>query len=307
MGRGATIMTRIGVHRRPGPLSYRYQRYFWGYVFAAPALLIILGLQIYPMLRGLQISFQKYDVFTPGEYVGLANYRWALTHPRNLNAFRVTFQYLFLLIIPRTIFALGLALMFREIVYGAGFFELVIYSPNVITMVVAGLLFSTLFQPNSLMDAIMRPIAPNGVRWLTDPRIAIPSGAGVMVWKSTGYYMLILLAGVLGIPQEYYDAAHVDGAGAWSRLWNVTLPLLRPQMAFVLVIALINGLQTFDLFFVLTGGGPGDATRVLAMQIYRVGFGYLEMGRAAALSMVLFVLLSVFTILQLRMFRGESY
>lgn len=303
MGTILRAITRRELHL----LSYRQQRYLWGLLFTAPALLLILGLRIYPMVKGIQVSFTKYDIFTPGVYNGLANYRWALTNPRNLNALRVTFQYLAFLIVPRTILALILALMFREISRGARFLELMIYSPNVITMVVGGLVFATLFQPNSLMDNIFRPIAPNGVRWLTDARIAIPSAAVTMIWRSTGYYMIIFLAGLLGIPEEYYDAAKVDGAGMWARFWNITWPLLKPQMAFVLVIALIRGLQTFDLFFALTGGGPGDATRVIALQIYRVGFGYFEMGRAAALSMVLFVILMVFTPIQLKVFRGESF
>ena len=304
----ATEVTRESTaqhHRRL--FSYRQQRYVWGYIFAAPALLLIVGLSIYPMLRGIQVSFTKYDLLTPPVFNGLANYKWALTHPRNLNAFRVTFQYLLLLIIPRTIIALVLALMFREIAVGARFFELVIYSPNVITMVVGALVFATLFQPRSLMDNLVSFILPNGVRWLTDARIAIPSAAVTMIWNSTGYYMIIFLAGALGIPEEYYDAAKVDGAGMWARFWNVTWPLLKPQTAFVLIMALLRGLQTFDLFFALTGGGPGDATRVVALQIYRTGFGYFEMGRAAALSMVLFVILMIFTPFQLRIFRGESW
>ena len=111
----------------------------------------------------------------------------------------------------------------------------------------------------------------------------------------------------MGIPEEYYDAAKVDGAGLWGRFWHVTWPLLKPQTAFVLVMALLRGLQTFDLFFALTGGGPGDATRVVALQIYRTGFGYFEMGRAAALSMVLFAILMIFTPIQLKVFRGESW
>lgn len=296
-----------GARQRRRLFSYRQQRYIWGYAFVSPALLLIIGLSIYPMLRGIQVSFTKYDILTAPKFNGLANYKWALTHSRNLNAFRVTFQYLLMLIVPRTIIALALALMFREIAHGARFFELVIYSPNVITMVVGALVFATLFQPRSLMDNLVRFIAPNGVRWLTDSSIAIPSAAVTMIWKSTGYYMIIFLAGALGIPEEYYDAAKVDGAGTWARFWNVTWPLLKPQTGFVLVMALLRGLQTFDLFFALTSGGPGDATRVVALQIYRTAFGYFEMGRAAALSMVLFVVLMIFTPFQLRIFRGESW
>ena len=208
--------------------------------------------------------------------------------------------------VPLVLVALILALVLYSLPRFRHLFELTFYFPVIMTTVVAALIWLTLFYPRGLLDQMVSPWFPTGVPWLTSPVLALPSIILVDLWKSTGYYMIILLAGLLGIPSEYLEAASIDGAGSWARVRHILLPLLRPQMMFVVIIALINAFQAFDSFYVLTRGGPADATRVIPIEIYLRAFELLEMGRAAAVSMVLFVALVILSLIQLRIFRTED-
>ncbi len=268
-------------------------------------LLLFLVFRLYPMFLAVQISFQKYDLLTPPRWVGLDNYAFIFSNERVLNSFKVTGIFIVGQTVPLVLCALGLAVVLFTLPRFRHVFELTFYFPVIMTAVVAALIWLTLFYPRGLFDQIVAPWFPLGVPWLTSPVLALPSVIAVDLWKSTGYYMIILLAGLLSIPGEYLEAATIDGAGYWSRVRHILLPLLRPQLAFVAVIALINTVQAFDSFYVLTRGGPGDATRVLPIEIYLRAFQVLEMGRAAAVSMAMFVVLVVLSLVQLRLFRYE--
>ncbi len=291
--------------RRPR-LSYMATQKMWGYLFVLPVLILFLGFRLYPMLRAIEISFQKYDLLTRPRWVGLDNYRFLLSNERVLNSFKVTGIFLVGQTVPMVFIALILSLALFSLPRFRHFFELVFYFPVIMTTVVAALIWLTLFYPRGLLDQLVAPWFPQGIHWLTSPVLALPSVITVDIWKSTGYYMIILLAGILGIPGEYLEAAAIDGAGSWARLRYIILPLLRPQLAFVSIIALINAVQAFDSFYVLTRGGPADATRILPIEIYLRAFQLLEMGRAAAISMVMFVFLMILTLLQLKFFRLED-
>ena len=286
--------------------TYRTAQQAWGIAFVLPVLLLFLGFRLYPMLRAAEISFQRYDLLTPPRWIGLDNYVFIFTNDRVLNSFRVTLLFVVGQTIPLVLVALVLALVLFSLPRFRHLFELTFYFPVIMTTVVAALIWLTLFYPRGLLDQLVSPWFPQGIPWLTSPVLALPSVILVDIWKSTGYYMIILLAGLLGVPGEYLEAASIDGAGTLDRIWHILLPLLRPQMMFVVIIALINAFQAFDSFYVLTRGGPADATRVLPIEIYLRAFQVLEMGRAAAVSMVLFVALVVLSLIQLRVFRFEE-
>jgi ABC-type sugar transport system permease subunit len=271
-----------------------------------PVLVLFVGLRLYPMLRAIEISFQKYDLLSPPQWIGLDNYVYLFSNERVLNTLKVTVVFVVVQTILLVLLALVLALILFWIPRFRHAFELTIYFPVTMTAVVAALIWLTLYYPRGLLDQVASPWFPQGVPWLTNPALALPSVIAVDVWKSVGYYMIILLAGLLALPVDYIDAAMMDGAGVWARIRHIILPLLRPQLAFVVIIALINTVQTFDLFYVLTRGGPADATRVLPIEIYLRGFELLQMGRASAMSMVMFVSLAIFSVLQLKLFRFES-
>lgn len=284
-------------------LTYRTTQKIWGFVFVSPVLFLFLAFRLYPMLRAVVMSFQKYDLLSPPRWVGLDNYRFLLSNERVLNSFKVTGVFLVGQTIPLVLVALLLALVLFSLPRFRHLFEVTFYFPVIMPTVVAALIWLTLFYPRGLLDQIVAPWAPHGIPWLTSPVLALPSVIAVDIWKSTGYYMIILLAGLLGVPVEYLDAAAIDGAGAWARFRYIILPLLRPQLAFVSIIALVNAVQAFDSFYVLTRGGPADATRILPIEVYLRAFQLLEMGRAAAISMVMFVFLMVLTVIQLRFFK----
>ena len=287
-------------------LSYRATQKLWGIFFLLPVLLLFLGFRLYPMLRAVEISFQRYDLISPPRWVGFDNYTYLFTNERVLNSFRVTGLFVVGQTVPLVLVALILAICVYSLPRFRHVFELTFYFPVVMTAVVAALIWLTLFYPRGLLDQLVAPWFPQGVPWLTSPVLALPSVIAVDLWKSTGYYMIVLLAGLLAIPSEYLEAAAIDGAGPLARIRHIVLPLLRPQLLFVAVIALINTVQAFDSFYVLTRGGPADATRVLPIEIYLRGFQQLEMGRAAAVSLVLFAILVVLSLLQFRVFRVDN-
>lgn len=286
--------------------SYLAAQKLWGIFFLSPVLLLFLGFRLYPMLRAVEISFQRYDLISPPRWVGLDNYAYVFTNERVLNSFRVTGLFVVGQTVPLVLVALVLAICLFSLPRFRHVFELTFYFPVVMTAVVAALIWLTLYYPRGLLDQLVAPWFPQGVPWLTSPVLALPSVIAVDLWKTTGYYMIVLLAGLLAIPSEYLEAAAIDGAGPLARIQHIVLPLLRPQLAFVAVIALINTVQAFDSFYVLTRGGPADATRVLPIEIYLRGFQQLEMGRAAAVSLVLFAVLVVLSLLQFRVFRVDS-
>lgn len=305
-GAPATARSSLTSSVRRPRITYITAQKLWGVAFVLPVLLLFLGFRLYPMLRAVEISFQRYDLLTPPRWVGLDNYVFMFSNERVLNSFKVTGIFIVGQTVPLVLVALVLAIVLFSLPRFRHLFELTFYFPVVMTTVVAALIWLTLFYPRGLLDQLVAPWFPQGVPWLTSPLLALPSVIAVDIWKSTGYYMIILLAGLLAIPNEYLEAAAIDGAGTVARIRHILLPLLRPQLVFVVIIALINTVQAFDSFYVLTRGGPADATRILPIEIYLRAFQLLEMGRAAAISMVLFLFLMVLSLLQFKLFKVEE-
>jgi multiple sugar transport system permease protein len=166
-----------------------------------------------------------------------------------------------------------------------------------------------LLHPYGLVNQLLSTFGVGRIDWLTSSWTAMPSIILVTVWRFAPYFMVVFLAGLLAIPDDYYEAAHLDGAGALQRFRYITLPLLMPMVFFVVVVSALLSARIFLMPFIITGGGPGNATRVLSMLIYETGFSYLKMGRAAAISAVLFAIMMVFTSLQMRIYmtREEVY
>ena len=305
-GAPATARSSLTSSVRRPRITYITAQKLWGVAFVLPVLLLFLGFRLYPMLRAVEISFQRYDLLTPPRWVGLDNYVFMFSNERVLNSFKVTGIFIVGQTVPLVLVALVLAIVLFSLPRFRHLFELTFYFPVVMTTVVAALIWLTLFYPRGLLDQLVAPWFPQGVPWLTSPLLALPSVIAVDIWKSTGYYMIILLAGLLAIPNEYLEAAAIDGAGTVARIRHILLPLLRPQLVFVVIIALINTVQAFDSFYVLTRGGPADATRILPIEIYLRAFQLLEMGRAAAISMGLFLILVVLSLLQFKLFKVEE-
>lgn len=268
--------------------------------FLAPALIILGAFVAWPMVSALRLSFTDASGFGAEEWVGLDNYIRVFANPDIRDAMLNTLWYTVLFTPTAVLIALGLALVLNSPALPfRGFFRTALFLPFIVSLAVAAFAWSYLLDPRlGLLNYWLQGVGVQLGDVLEDPVLAMPAVALVAVWKNFGFYMVIFLAGLQDIPASLYEAARVDGAGAWRRFVNVTLPLLSNTFAFVLIFALIAALQAFDQIYVMTGGGPYGRTQTIVMEIYRSGFRRLELGFASALSYVLLVATLLLSIVQ---------
>jgi multiple sugar transport system permease protein len=293
-------------YRPPAPLGGRRgaiaerRRTLTALAFLAPAL-IILGIFVaWPMLQALRLSFTDASGFGAEEWIGLENYVRVFTDPDILDAMLNTLWYTVLFTPTAVVSALLLALVLNSPALPfRGFFRTALFLPFIVSLAVAAFAWSYLLDPRlGLLNYWLQGAGVQLGDVLEDPVLAMPAVAMVAVWKNFGFYMVIFLAGLQDIPASLYEAARMDGAGAWRRFTNVTLPLLSNTLAFVLIFALIAALQAFDQIYVMTGGGPYGHTQTIVMEIYQSGFRKLNLGFASALSYVLLVATLLLSIVQ---------
>src|SRR5581483_3105286 len=253
-------------------LSRKHREWIAAYLFLAPDLMglfVFLGI---PMLLAFAIGFFEADGFGNFAFVGLDNYRQMFSDPHFLKSLQVTVAYVFGYVPCLFITSLLLALLLKQKIPFIGTFRTLFFIPNVVSLVVVGFVWKFLLADQI---GVLNQLLQGGARsWLGDPNLALGGVIVVSVWFSMGYYMVIFLAGLQEIPAEYYDAASIDGADAWATFWYVTWPLLRPTSFFVLLVTLISaaGGQGFDLIFVMTRGGPAEATSLGIFYIYQQAF-----------------------------------
>ncbi|MFD7864381.1 carbohydrate ABC transporter permease [Streptomyces sp. NPDC057682] len=270
----------------------------------APSFVLVLAFVLGPMLGSLWISFHDWNLLKPMTWTGLDNYREVLTSADTWKAFRNTLAYVVgylpLVYIGGLLIALGLNRAMR----GRNLLRGVYFLPVVTSWVVVALVWKWILNPNSgAFNTVLGWFGIDGPGWWTDPSWAMPSVVLASAWKDLGFVMVILLAGLQAIPESVYEAAKVDGVGAWQRFRHVTFPLLAPSSLFVVMISLINGFQVFDQVFVMTGGGPAGATTTVVSAVYDNSFRYGRIGYASALSWVLFVVILIVSVLQSRVQR----
>ncbi|MEX1169771.1 MAG: sugar ABC transporter permease [Chloroflexota bacterium] len=273
-------------------------------LFLGPSLVPLLLFTVGPMVASVGLSLLNWNLLRPPEFVGLANYerlvgdanfREAVIHTVGYVA-----GYLPLVVVGGMLIALALNQRLR----GLALFRTAYFLPVVTSWVVVALMWRWLLDPGAgVVNYALGLIGIDGPGWYTDPAWAMPSVIIASAWKDLGFVMVILLAGLQAIPEEYYQAASVDGAARWARFRHITLPLLTPSLFFVLVISLINNLQVFDQVWVMTKGGPAGETSVVVEQIVTNAFSYGQMGYAAAMSWVFFVVLLGITLVQFRLQR----
>lgn len=296
----------VRAYRPPAPLGGRRgirverRRTLTALGFLAPALIILGAFVAWPMLSALRLSFTDASGFGAEEWVGLDNYVRVFTDPGIRDAMLNTLWYTVLFTPTAVLLALALALVLNSPALPfRGFFRTALFLPFIVSLAVAAFAWSYLLDPRlGLLNHWLQGAGVQLGDVLEDPVLAMPAVAMVAVWKNFGFYMVIFLAGLQDIPASLYEAARVDGAGAWRRFTNVTLPLLSNTFAFVLIFALIAALQAFDQIYVMTGGGPYGRTQTIVMEIYRSGFRRLELGFASALSYVLLIATLLLSIVQ---------
>lgn len=274
----------------------------YGLIFALPAIVFFGVFYVFALGWAAWISLNEWNLLGTPSYVGLENYRALLNDAEFINSIKVTFVYVFGTVIPTWFLSLGLALVFNRSFRFRQFFLAAYYIPAIISIVVWSLLWQLIYQPSwGLLTIVTGPIGFENIRWLHDEHLAMPALILLSVVRAAPAYMIIFLAGLQGIPEEYHEAASLDGAGELQRFRDITLPLLRPVTLYVAVISIVAAFQVFTPTYILTQGGPGSATRVLPMFIFEHGFAFLNMGYASAASMVLLLLLLGLTFIQFRL------
>lgn len=296
-----TRPTRRTGHTRPSARRRTRVRTAWALAFLAPSALPLIAFVLVPMGGAAWISLHEWNLLSPMRWVGLSNYQEVVTDPATWNAFRNVLAYLLGYLPLVYVGGLGLALALNTRLRGRSLLRGIYFLPVVTSWIVVALVWRWLLNPSvGVVNWALGLIGVDGPGWWTDPAWAMPAVVLASAWKDLGFVMIILLAGLQTIPTELVEAARVDGAGWWRRLWSITLPLLSPSTFFVVVISLINGFQVFDQVYAMTGGGPNAATEVVVLRVYNLAFRYGEAGSAAALSWLLFFVILAVTVVQIR-------
>jgi multiple sugar transport system permease protein len=261
-----------------------------------------LGLFVFvaiPMLLSLSLGFFEVNGFGDYWFVAFSNYRRMFADPLFLKSLRVTMTYVVVLVPALYASGLGLALLVRLRLPLVGILRSMFFMPHVVSLVVVALVWQVmLIDKIGFINRVLQLFGIPGQSWLGDPNLALGSILCVTVWFFMGYYMVVFLAGLQEIPKEYYDAAKIDGAGAWAMFTNITLPLLRPTSFFVLLVSTvlaIAGPQAFDLIYVMTKGGPANSTSLAIYYIYEQAFQFNNYGYAAAMASFLVLILLLLT------------
>ncbi len=273
-------------------------------LFLAPSLLPLVLFTLGPMAASLIISLLRWDLLRPPQWKGLGNYALLVADPDFHAAVGHTAFFILGYLPLAFIGGLAIALALNQRLRGIAIFRTIYFLPVVTSWVVVAFMWKWLLNPSSgFVNYALSLVGIHGPGWWTDPAWSMPSVILASAWKDLGFVMVILLAGLQAIPDDYYEAAAVDGAGRWARFWHITLPLLSPASFFVVVISLINSFQVFDQIWVMTGGGPVDSTSVIVLQIVQNAFSYGRVGYASAMSWVLFGAILAITVIQLRLQR----
>ncbi|HOV64697.1 MAG TPA: sugar ABC transporter permease [Spirochaetia bacterium] len=283
----------------------RIQRH--GYVFILPTLIFFSLFLIYPMLSAFHLSLFDWNLLSPKEFVGLKNFKTMFDDPRVINSYVRTMHFSIISVVAINIFAFVFALMFgSRLLKAKNFFQSLIFLPVVLSIVAVGVVWEFMFQSTGLISIIVQKIFKVNVPWLVSTEVAPYAMIIVYVWKSVGYYMVMYIAGLLDIPFTLYEAARMDGAGFWSQLFYITIPSLKNTFALAVVSCIIFTFGTFTVQYVITKGGPSRSTEILALLIYKQAFEFNKFGYSAAISVLFFMTLLLFSIIQLRLFKSGS-
>ena len=273
------------------------------YGMVVPVLVLYFLFVLYPLARGLYISFHQWDGLGDMKWIGLNNYRFILKDDVFWLSIRNTFTFAFVVTVVKNIFGLGLALILNANIKFKTFFRVVSFAPVTLSFVVIGILWSWIFNPTfGLLNTVLKAAGLDWMilGWLSDPKVALWSVMWVDIWKWSGFHMVLFLAGLQGVPAMLYEAAAIDGANRFQQFLHVTLPSLK-NVTYVSVLMSITGafVSNYDVVYVMTGGGPFHATEVALTWITSTAFRFASVGKANAMSMILVLLVAVFGVMQL--------
>lgn len=268
-----------------------------GYLFLSPWLLGFLIFLLGPMLASIYLSLTNYKMLKPPVWVGLANYQRMFTDHFVYLSLKVTLTFTAFAVPLSIISALAVAVLLNQKIVASGIFRTVFYLPSVISGVAIALVFSWIFNYRfGILNYFLSFIGIDGPNWLGDPRWALWAFVVMSLW-GIGGDIVIYLAALQGVPVSLHEAAKIDGANAWYRFWNITLPLITPVILFTLIMGVIATFQTFTQSYIMTGGGPANATLFYLLYLYRNAFNWFEMGYASALAWLLFIIILICTLI----------
>ncbi len=279
-----------------------------GYLFLLPNLLGFLAFSLLPIGFAFYITLTDWNLSATPQFVGIQNFRTLWNDPLFWQTLGNTAYYTFVAVPTGVFIAFWLAMLMNRPMRGTVIFRTVYFLPQITLTVAAAVVWGWIYHPElGLLNYLLGLIGIDGPNWLSSTKWAMPAIIIMGNWHGVGFAMLILLAGLQGIPQEYYDAAQIDGANSGQTLRHITVPLLTPTIFFVTVTSLIGAFQGFDMFYILTNGGPAKATTTLVLYIYQNGFTFFKMGYGAALAAMLFVCILAITLIQWRLAKNWVY
>ena len=274
------------------------------YLWILPALTVYGIFKLYPLVSGLQMSLLRWDGIADPKYIGLRNFDKILRDPMTITVLINNLHYAVGTVVGKIVLSLLLAILLHQALRGRTFYRTSLFMPVVMSFVVVGVLWSWLFNPQfGLINSFLRGLSLDFLvqDWLGDAAVALNSLILVDIWKWYGFHMVIFLAGLQSIPDELYEAARIDGASVWQQFLHVTLPMLQPVMIVNVTISVMGAFNVFDIPFIMTAGGPANATNVMALHIYIRGFKFYRFGFSAALSYVLLVIVTLVAAIQLKL------
>lgn len=277
------------------------------YLFLLPAL-VVLGMAVfYPAFQAFSLSFTQYDLdlTQAPQWVGLKNFQKLLSDKVFWQTLRNTFLYLIGVVPILVIVPFVLAILVNQKLRGIRWFRIAYYTPVIISMVVAGIAWKALYTSDGILNQLLKLVGfTDGIPWLTSPDLALWSVMVVTIWKGLGYYMVIYLAGLQGIPVDLYEAAAIDGSDGWQKHWDITIPLMRPYLSLVAVISSISAMKVFEEVYIMTQGGPLNHSKTVVYYVYEKAFQDLEINYASAIGLVLFLFILILSIINLKISRN---
>lgn len=272
-----------------------------GYLFLAPNFIGFLAFSLLPIIASFVLTFTKWNLASSPQFVGLDNYKTLIHDELFWKYLWNTFYYAILSVPLTLVVGFSLAYLLNKKIKGIIFFRTIYFLPSVTLIVAVAVIWSWLYNADfGLFNFVLGKLGIQGPNWLQSKTWAMPAIVIMGVWKGSGYSMLIYLAGLQSIPEQYYEAAKIDGADWWQQICKITIPLIFPTTFFILITSTIGAIQGFDQFYVMTRGGPAGATTTLVYYIFQNAFEWFNMGYAACAAAVLFVIIMSITLLQWR-------
>lgn len=308
---GSTVRSREGIQpvNIRARSSLRVKENFSGYAFISPSVLLFAVFVLLPFIYSFYLSLNKWqggrmDNIT---FAGFSQYQRALSSPDFWHSIAVTAYYTFVTVFLQIVFAFILALVLNRRVFGRSWLRTAYFVPVVMSTIVVAIIWNLVLDSgqSGLLNEFLSMFAIPPINWLTTPKWAMPSLIIMSVWKWVGYLMVIFLAGLQDIPNELYEAASIEGAGGWQKVRYVTIPLLEKTTWFLVITSIINSFQVFDQIYLMTGGGPLNATNVIVYYIYQWAFQNFDISYASAAAWLLFIIIFAITLFQIRFARAK--